>query len=76
MKVFNEPPPTQPIIRPGYWAIDEGINGRLFLEEFARKRGFDPLSAHYWYQVKFQDIIQAGVCVATVIFVVGGVGWW
>lgn len=42
--------------------MSDGENGRLFLEDFARSRGLDPLCATSWYSVKYKDIVSAGVC--------------
>jgi hypothetical protein len=44
--------------RHGYWTAEKGKNMRLFLEEFARQRNFDPLVAESWYAISKEDLSQ------------------
>jgi hypothetical protein len=46
----------------GYWTSEKGKNMRKFLEDFAKKRKFDPLVAENWYNVSKEDISQYKVC--------------
>lgn len=55
------PPPPPPIIvnllQGNFW--NDPQNRRLFFENFARSKGFDPLQASRWYSVTIADL--AGV---------------
>jgi hypothetical protein len=42
----------------GHWTIDGGKNIRLFFDEMARKRNFDPLVPTNWYRIVLNDVLQ------------------
>lgn len=46
----------------GHWSIQEGINVKLFLDNFAASRNFDPLDAEKWYTIRLKDILREKVC--------------
>eukprot|EP00026_Physarum_polycephalum_P003695 Phypoly_transcript_03709.p1 GENE.Phypoly_transcript_03709~~Phypoly_transcript_03709.p1 ORF type:complete len:736 (+),score=66.77 Phypoly_transcript_03709:154-2361(+) len=44
----------------GHWLHDDGKRIKDFMENFAKRRGFDPLVANNWYKVTTTHIREAG----------------
>jgi hypothetical protein len=45
----------------GHWTIDDGKNLRLFFDEFARRRNFDPLVPENWYSISQPAVMSEKV---------------
>jgi hypothetical protein len=49
-----------------YWLAPN--NHKIFFDNFAKARGFDPLKAHNWYSVSKDDIKTRMVCPVYILF--------
>jgi hypothetical protein len=55
LKGLKEPNTRKPA---GHWQIEDAVNVRTQLDQFAKKRGLDPLLPETWYKIPSAELFQ------------------
>jgi hypothetical protein len=49
----------------GHWSTDKHANMRVFFEQFAKERNFDPLVPENWYSLPAMEVYESKVNIQT-----------